>query len=68
MKHDFQSLAEVFSYATTKYAKRPAFGVVGNQQASYYYADFKDCCRRVSRLLSNFGINPNDIHRFFESA
>ena len=60
MKHDFQSLAEVFLYSTGKYAKRPAFGVVGNPQASYHYADFKDCCRRISRLLSNFGINPND--------
>ncbi|MBP5398746.1 MAG: AMP-binding protein [Bacteroidales bacterium] len=60
MKHDFQTLAEVFSYATSKYAKRPAYGIVGEKGGRYNYAEFKDCCRRISRLLSNFGINPND--------
>ena len=60
MKHDFQSLAEVFSYATGKYAKRPAYGIVGQEDGRYNYAEFKEVCRRISRLLSNFGINPND--------
>ena len=60
MKHDFQSLGEVFSYSTTKYAKRPAYGIVGETDGGYNYAEFKDRCRRISRLLSNFGINPND--------
>lgn len=59
MKHDFQSLHEVLSYVSSRYAKRPAFEYVGGEQ-SYSYDEFNDSCRRVSRLLSNFGISSYD--------
>ncbi len=59
MRHNFQTLAEVFDYATVKYAKRPAYELIeGNQ--SYSFASFRDTCRRLSRQLSNFGINSGD--------
>ena len=59
MRHNFQTLAEVFDYSTVKYAKRPAYELIeGNQ--TYTYASFRDTCRRLSRQLSNFGINSGD--------
>lgn len=59
MRHNFQTLAEVFDYSTTKYAKRPAYGLIEGDQ-NYTYASFRDTCRRLSRQLSNFGINSGD--------
>ena len=59
MKHNFQTLAEVFDYSTDKYAKRPAYGLIGGEQ-TYTYAEFRDAARRLSRQLSNFGINSGD--------
>lgn len=59
MKHNFQTLAEIFEYSTSKYAKRPAYYLIdGNQE--YDYACFRDVCHRMSRQLSNFGINSGD--------
>lgn len=59
MKHNFQTLAEVFEYSTQKYAKRPAYELIGGEQA-YTFAEFRDTARRLSRQLSNFGINSGD--------
>ena len=59
MRHNFQTLAEVFDYATTKYSKRPAYGLIEGDQ-NYTYASFRETCRRLSRQLSNFGINSGD--------
>ncbi len=59
MRHNFQTLAEVFDYSTTKYAKRPAYELIEGDQ-NYTYASFCDTCRRLSRQLSNFGINSGD--------
>ncbi|MBO4476639.1 MAG: AMP-binding protein [Bacteroidales bacterium] len=59
MRHTFQTLAEVFEYSTSKYAKRPAYDLIDGDQ-SYTYAGFRDTCHRLSCLLSNFGINSGD--------
>lgn len=59
MKKDFESLAELYKYATKRYAKRSAADFVDGGQG-YTYSEFNDCCRRTSRLLSNFGIRPYD--------
>ena len=59
MRHSFESLADVFTYSTRKYAKRPAFNYIGEDQ-SYTFASFSEICRRQARLLSNFGISTGD--------
>lgn len=59
MRHNFQTLAEVFDYSTAKYAKRPAYELIGGDQA-YNYSRFREIARRLSRQLSNFGINSGD--------
>ena len=59
MRHTFQTLSEVFEYSTTKYSRRPAYELIGGEQ-SYDYAGFRDTCRRLSSLLSSFGINSGD--------
>ncbi|MBR3074382.1 MAG: AMP-binding protein, partial [Bacteroidales bacterium] len=59
MRHNFDSLADVFAYSTKKYAKRPAFSLIGEEQ-QYSYAGFSEICRRQARLLSNFGISTGD--------
>ena len=59
MKHNFQTLAEVFEYSTDKYSRRPAYYLIDGEQ-EYTYASFRDTCRRISRQLSNFGINSGD--------
>lgn len=59
MKHDFKSLAALYEYATTVYAKRPASQFVSGGQ-SYTYASFDDACRSLSRTLANFGVSTYD--------
>lgn len=59
MRHDFQTLAELFTYSTNKFTKRQVNAIV-NEEGGYTYGEFKECCRRISRLLSNFGIKQND--------
>ncbi len=59
MRHNFDSLADVFHYTTVKYAKHTAFRTLEGD-SSYTYSSFSDICRRQSRLLSNFGINAGD--------
>lgn len=59
MKHDFNSLAALYEYATTAYAKRPASQYVGGGQ-EYSYSGFDDACRNLSRTLANFGVSTYD--------
>lgn len=59
MRHNFQTLADVLEYSSTKYAKRTAFRYIGENQ-SYTYSEFSESCRRQARLLSNFGIGTGD--------
>ncbi|MBQ0150035.1 MAG: AMP-binding protein [Bacteroidales bacterium] len=59
MKHDFQSLADLYDYSTKKYAKRKALDFVDGGQ-SFTYAEFNEACHNLSKLLSNFGIRNYD--------
>ncbi|MBO4264356.1 MAG: AMP-binding protein [Bacteroidales bacterium] len=59
MRHDFQTLADMFIYAVDKYAARPAFGLV-DSGIRYRYAEAGEAARSLSRLLSNFGVSKND--------
>lgn len=56
-RHDFTSLADLYSYSIKKYAKRPASDFVDGGQR-YTFSEIDDVCRRISRLLANFGIMP----------
>lgn len=56
-RHNFDTLADLYSYSLRKNPKRPASQYIDGSQ-SYTYADFDDNCRRISRLLANFGIMP----------
>lgn len=56
-RHDFDTLADLYSYAVKKFGKRPVSDFVeGGKQ--YTYSEFDETCRRTSRLLANFGIMP----------
>lgn len=57
MRHDFYTLASLYTYATKKYSKCIAADFVDGGQR-YTYAELDDVCRRTSRLLANFGIMP----------
>lgn len=57
MRHEFNSLASLYTYATKKYSKCLASDFVEGGQR-YTYAEIDDVCRRTSRLLANFGIMP----------
>lgn len=59
MKHDFQSLADLYEYSTKKYAKRKALDYVDGGQ-SFTYAEFNEACHNLSKRLSNFGIKNYD--------
>lgn len=56
---EFESLAELFKYSTKKYAKRPAIEFLNGEQR-YTYAEFEEQCRNLTKIISNFGINPYD--------
>lgn len=59
MRHRFKTLADIFEYSTYKFPKREVSSFVeGGQQ--YTYAQFKDRCENLSRLLSTFGIGAYD--------
>lgn len=59
MKHDFDSLVEIYEYSTKKYSKRHATEFADGTSA-YTYAEFNDKCRNISKKLSNFGIKSYD--------
>lgn len=58
-RHRFQSLAEVFNYSISKYAKKPAYSLTDGTER-YTYQEFGERCRRLSEQLANFGINSGD--------
>ncbi len=59
MKPQFSTLAELYERATASFAGRTAVEFVGGGQR-YTYAQFRDCCDNISRILSNFGIGAGD--------
>ncbi len=56
---EFESLAELFKYSTKKYAKRPAIEFLDGSQ-KYTFASFEEQCRNLTKVISNFGVNPYD--------
>lgn len=58
-RHEFNSLADLYLYSTKKFGKRLASDYVDGGQR-YTYAEIDDVCRRMSRLLANFGLMPYD--------
>ena len=59
MKPDFKTLAELYESSTARFAKRPAVRFVDGGQ-SYTFAQFRESCDNLSRILSTFGIGAND--------
>lgn len=59
MRHEFNSLTSLYTYAIKKYGKCMASDYVDGGQR-YTYAELDDVCRRASKLLANFGIMPYD--------
>lgn len=57
MRHEFNSLADLYGYSIKKFGKRTASDYVDGGQR-YTYDEIDDVCRRASRLLANFGIMP----------
>lgn len=58
-KHNFRTLTEIFEYSTSTFPRREVSSFVeGGQQ--YTYAQFRDKCENLSRLLSTFGIGAYD--------
>lgn len=56
-RQNFKNLADLYNYAVEKHGKREISQYIdGNQH--YTYVEFDENCRRVSRLLANFGIMP----------
>ena len=59
MRHDFQTLFDLYAYASSKYAKLTAAHFTSGGQF-YTYARYKESCENLSRILSNFGIGAFD--------
>jgi len=59
MRHDFKTLTDLFDYATEHYAKRTAAEFVEGGQR-YTFAQMKERCANLSRVLSSFGIGDSD--------
>ena len=56
-RHDFTTLADLYGYAVKKHSKLETSQYIDGTQ-HYTYSEFDDTCRRLSRLLANFGIMP----------
>lgn len=56
-RHDFSTLADLYGYTMRKFKDKEASQYINGTQ-KYTYADLDDSCRRLSRLLANFGIMP----------
>ena len=59
MRHDFKTLADLYDYASLKYAKRTASEFTTGGQA-YTYAHYRESVDNLSRTLCNFGIGFSD--------
>jgi len=60
MRHDFPSLAALYDYVTSVYAKRPAARFADGNDQQYTYSALDEKCRDLSRTLANFGISTYD--------
>lgn len=59
MKPSFTTLAKLYEHSTSFFAGRTASEFADGGQR-YTYAQFKDSCDNISRILSNFGIGATD--------
>ncbi|MCR5352179.1 MAG: AMP-binding protein [Bacteroidales bacterium] len=59
MRHDFKTLADLYEYASARYANKTAAQFTDGQQ-SYTYTRFKETADNLSRILSNFGVSAFD--------
>ena len=59
MRHDFKTLADLFDYASIKYANRTAAAFTTGGQA-YTYSRYRESVDNLSRILCNFGVGFSD--------
>ena len=59
MRHDFKTLSDLFDHATSRFPRRTASEFVEGGQR-YTFAQVKENCENLSRLLSSFGISAFD--------
>ena len=59
MRHDFNTLAELYDYSTATYSKRTVSDFVDGG-AHYTFSGFREKCDWLSGRLSTFGINASD--------
>jgi len=59
MRHDFNTLAELYDYSTATYSKRTVSDFADGG-AHYTFSGFREKCDWLSGLLSTFGINASD--------
>jgi long-chain acyl-CoA synthetase len=59
MRHDFKTLADLYDYASIKYANRTAAEFTTGGQA-YTYSRYRESVDNLSRILCNFGIGFSD--------
>ena len=59
MKPIFTTLTELYNFSTSRYSRRTA-SEFADGSSRYTYAQFKDSCDNISRILSNFGIGATD--------
>ena len=55
----FDSLAQVYQYATCEYSSRRA-NMMSDGKGGYTYNEFRNVCNHVSDLLSSYGIGSGD--------
>lgn len=60
MKPEFTTLSELYEHSTSRYARRVASEFVDGDEQRYTYAQFRETCDNLSRVLSNFGIGATD--------
>lgn len=60
MKPSFNTLADLYEHSTTAYSRRTASEFVDGDEQRYTYAQFRETCDNLSRVLSNFGIGATD--------
>ena len=59
MRHDFNTLAELYDYSTATYSKRTVSDYMDGG-AHYTFSSFREKCDWLSGRLSTFGINASD--------
>ena len=59
MRHEFKTIADLYDYASARYAKRIATEYTDGQQA-YTFARFREVCDQLSHTLSDSGVGVGD--------